>query len=120
MADKPRMPTEPIVASVVEVPRPERPTLYGFVWRGGNGWGCELHTVEHIRDGKAENKENRPTVSCLFTIPASNAPPAPRRMTEAECRERIKKWLENFGDWGDLTVDDLVAFARSLGILEGT
>ena len=112
------MPSE-TVASVVEVPRPERPTLYGFVWRGGNGWGCELHTVEHIRDGKAENKENRPTVSCLFTIPASNAPPPVSRMTEAECRERARRFAVCFRLPVDANICEyLVAFARSCNLVE--
>lgn len=103
------MPSE-IVASVGELPVSERPTMHGWVYRDKElNWRISMIEPKQIAN-------RRP-----FTIPASNAPPPVSRMSEQECRERAHEYfMHGRGDVSMGSVVDLVAFARSLKILEGT
>lgn len=115
------MPTEPIaVESVVEVPRPERPTLYvacGVFEDGSWGGNVSSRSVEDAAEWlEAE-------MLSFAIIPASDAPPPVKRMTEAECRERAEKFIDEWIDsteFRDGLEEFAVAFARECGIVEGT
>lgn len=106
-------PNEVVEASVVEVPKPIRPKLYG-VLESNERYFAPTWT---IKDGALSQIE--PDEGTFVVIPASNSPPPPKRMTEAECRERAENYVVQSGmNHNSPNVEWLVAFAKSLNVVE--
>lgn len=106
------MQSEP-VAAVVEVPRPIRPRLEGYVYPHAYG-----DKILWIIGNKSAGLLPSP-LAATFIIPAEGSADSERMtLTEADLKDRAIHFAMRLGD-RPLAIGDLVAFAKSLpGVVE--